>query len=178
MNQIKILDREFEIFIKEDEISKRIDVLTEQINSDYLGKSILFIAILNGSFMFASDLFKRISNVNCRIEFIKASSYVGTQSIGNINQLIGLKTNIENENVIIIEDIIDTGLTIDFIINSLKEKHPANINVCSLLLKPKALQVKINPKYIGFEVENKFLVGYGLDYDGYGRNLRHIYAEI
>jgi hypoxanthine phosphoribosyltransferase len=176
MPSIQVLDRNFDIFIQEDKILNRVKTLAESINQDYAGKPVVFVAVLNGSFMLASDLMKQIE-LECRIEFIKASSYTGTQSTGNIKELIGLKGDIAGHHVLIIEDIIDTGLTIDYIINSLKEKNPESIEVCSLLLKPEALQVDLKPKYIGFEVENKFLLGYGLDYDGFGRNLKHIYIE-
>lgn len=176
MQTIQVLDRNFDIFIQEDKILSRVKTLAESINQDYAGKSVVFVAVLNGSFMLASDLMKQI-NLDCRIEFIKASSYAGTQSTGSIKELIGLKGDIAGHHVVIIEDIIDTGLTIDYIINLLQEKNPESIEVCSLLLKPEALQVDLKPKYIGFEAENKFLLGYGLDYDGFGRNLKHIYVE-
>ena len=176
MPSIQVLDRNFDIFIQEDKILNRVKTLAESINHDYAGKPIVFVAVLNGSFMLASDLMKQI-NLACRIEFIKASSYAGIKSTGSIKELIGLKGDIAGHHVVIIEDIIDTGLTIDYIINLLKEKNPLSIEVCSLLLKPEALKVDLQPKYIGFEVENKFLLGYGLDYDGFGRNLKHIYVE-
>ena len=176
MQTIQVLGRTFDIFIQEDKILSMVKTLAESINQDYAGKPVVFVAVLNGSFMLASDLMKQI-NLACRLEFIKTSSYAGTQSTGSIKELIGLKGDIKGHHVVIIEDIIDTGLTIDYIINLLQEKNPESIEVCSLLLKPEALQVDLKPKYIGFEVENKFLLGYGLDYDGFGRNLKHIYVE-
>ena len=176
MPSIQVLDRNFDIFIQEDKILNRVKTLAESINHDYAGKPVVFVAVLNGSFMLASDLMKQI-NLACRIEFIKASSCAGIQSTCSIWASIGIKGDIARHHVVIIEDIIDTGLTIDYIIHLLKEKNPLSIEVCSLLLKPEALKVDLQPKYIGFEVENKFLLGYGLDYDGFGRNLKHIYVE-
>lgn len=116
--------------------------------------------------------------IPCQIEFIKIKSYSGTQSTGKIQQLIGLNHSIEGRQIIVVEDIIDTGLTLDFLMNELKKQNPASIKICTLMLKPSALKVDIKPDFVGFEVENHFLVGYGLDYNGYGRNLKHIYKEI
>jgi hypoxanthine phosphoribosyltransferase len=124
--------------------------------------------------MFASDLLKEI-NFDCEIQFVKVSSYQGTQSTGKIQEIIGLNQSIANRNVIVLEDIIDTGLTMQQLLISIKNLHPSSVEVCSLLLKPDAIKVPLNIKYVGFEVGNEFLLGYGLDYDGLGRNLRHLY---
>ena len=176
MTSIKILDKEFEIYLSEEKIKERILSLAQKINIDLIDKNPLFICVLNGSFIFASDLFREI-NFPSQITFIKTSSYNGTKSSGKINQIIGLTENIEGRNIVLIEDIIDTGLTIKFLLDELSLKKPASIKIATLLLKRDTLKFDIKPDYIGFEVSNTFLVGYGLDYDGYGRNLKQIYAE-
>ncbi len=171
---IKINDKYFDIFIEKGAIESKINALANTINKDYEGKEVLFIAILNGSFMFASDLIKKIK-LDCEISFIKVNSYEGTQSSGSINELIGLNTSIKDKHIIIIEDIVDTGRTMDKIILTLQNERPSSIECCSLLFKPNAYLGIFNPKYIGFSIENKFVVGYGLDYDQKGRNLEEIY---
>lgn len=171
---IHLNDKTFEVFIHEVEILKEISSLADTINSEYQGKEIVFIAILNGAFMFASDLIKSISNP-CEISFVKVSSYSGTSSKGRVDELIGLNTDLENKHVIILEDIVDTGITIDKIITLMKAESPASIKVCTLLFKPSAFLGKKEPDYVGFSIPNKFVVGYGLDYNEKGRNLREIY---
>lgn len=171
---IHLNDKTFEVFIHEVEILKEISSLADTINSEYQGKEIVFIAILNGAFMFASDLIKSISNP-CEISFVKVSSYSGTSSKGRVDELIGLNTELENKHVIILEDIVDTGITIDKIITLLNAESPASIKVCTLLFKPSAFLGKNEPDYVGFSIPNKFVVGYGLDYNEKGRNLREIY---
>ncbi len=177
MDTIQIHDKTFEIFIEEDQILSRVKELAQAISIDFAGTQPLFIAVLNGSFIFAADIMKSIA-FPCEIQFVKVSSYHGAQSSGTVQQVLGLNQNIKGRKVIIIEDIIDSGLTIDFLLTDLLKQEPESISICSLLLKPKALKVKIDVQYIGFEVENHFLVGYGLDYDGLGRNLRHLYQVI
>lgn len=173
----QIKDRNFSIFINSQQLNNRIVELASTINKDVADKDPLFIGILNGSFMFAADLFKEF-NFPCQISFIKIASYQGSKSTGNITELLGLKENIAGRHIILIEDIIDTGLTIKHLLEELIAKKPASLRIATLLLKREALKIEINPEYVGFEVPNKFLVGYGLDYDGYGRNLKHIYAEV
>jgi hypoxanthine phosphoribosyltransferase len=177
MKPLQILDRFFVPFISEDVISARIKDLAEQMNLDFEGKNPVFIGILNGSFMFCSDLI-RLVNIPCEISFMKCSSYEGTSSTGFVKQLFGLNQDIKNRHIVLIEDIIDTGFTMEFILNEITKQEPASIKICTLLLKPEALKVPIKADYIGFETENKFLLGYGLDYDGYGRNLPEIYVEL
>jgi len=177
MSTIKILDRNFIIYLSELQIQQTLLSIAQKMNNTLFNQDPLFICVLNGSFMFASDLFKEI-NFPCEITFLKLASYKGTQSSGKINQLVGLKENIEGRNIVLIEDIIDTGLTITYLINELNSLKPASIKIATLLLKPEALKFDIKPDYVGFEVPNKFLVGYGLDYNGYGRNFKHIYSEI
>lgn len=171
---IHLNDKTFEVFIREDEIFKEISSLAETINNEYQGKEIVFIAILNGAFMFASDLIKCIT-VPCEISFVKVSSYTGTTSKGRVDELIGLNTDLENKHVIILEDIVDTGITIDKIITLMNEETPASVKVCTLLYKPTAFLGKKEPDYVGFSIPNKFVVGYGLDYNEKGRNLKEIY---
>ncbi len=175
MYKINILDRSFEPIINEDFIQNAIKKIAVQINES--AQNPLFIAVLNGSFIFASDLLKEIT-IPCQIEFIKVKSYAGTQSSGKVQELIGLSQSIEGRQVILLEDIIDTGLTLDYLLKELRKQNPESIKIGSLMLKPTALKVDIKPDYVGFEVENHFLVGYGLDYNGYGRNLKNIYKEV
>jgi hypoxanthine phosphoribosyltransferase len=163
------------VFIHENEIQKEISALAARINREYIGKDVLFIAILNGAFMFASDLLKSIS-LPCEISFVKVSSYHGGMSTtGRVDELIGLNASVENKEIIILEDIVDTGITIDKISTLLKAESPNSVKVCTLLFKPEAFKGKKVPDLIGFEIPNKFVVGYGLDYDEKGRNLREIY---
>lgn len=171
---IQINDKFFDVFIEKNEILSKVDSLSSRINSDYKGQEVLFIAVLNGSFMFASDLMKRI-NLNCEISFVKVSSYTGTTSMGRVDELIGLNTDILGKNIIIIEDIVDTGITIDKIITLLMKGNPSSIKTCSLLYKPDAFKGKEKPDYIGFTIPNTFVVGYGLDYNEKGRNIEEIY---
>lgn len=177
MKTVKIRDKEFSISIGEKDILKAVQKVADRINSDMDGKHPLFIAILNGSFMFASDLFKRLS-IPCEISFVKLSSYVGTKTTENVKTLIGLDENIEGRHIIIIEDIVDSGHTIEDILNNLKQYSPASVKVATLLFKPNAYKKNITLDYVGIEIPNDFIVGYGLDYDGDGRNLADIYKII
>ena len=144
-----------------------------QINKDYSDKNPLFIAILNGSFIFASDLFKKI-NIPAEISFIKLASYQGTKSTGNVITAIGLETDLYDRNVIVLEDIIDTGKTLSAFLPQLEHQQPKSLKVCTLLHKKEATQYPVTIDYLGFEIPNLFVVGYGLDYNGYGRNLDQI----
>ncbi|RNL50613.1 hypoxanthine phosphoribosyltransferase [Pedobacter jejuensis] len=175
MHKIKVEDKEFEIFLENDTLSKRIRLMGIQINVDYEGKCPLFIGVLNGSFLFLADLVKEI-NIPCEVAFIRVASYQGTTSTGEIKELIGLPDDIEGRDIIIVEDIVDTGLTLTHILKMINEKNPASVKVSSLLLKPAALKYNIDAlEYVGFEIPNEFVVGYGLDYNGLGRNLTDIY---
>ncbi|QIL39453.1 hypoxanthine phosphoribosyltransferase [Pedobacter sp. HDW13] len=175
MHKIKVEDKEFEIFLENDTINKRIRLLGIQMNVDYEGKCPLFIGVLNGSFLFMADLIKEIT-VPCEIAFMRVASYQGTSSSGKVKELIGLPEDISGRDVIIVEDIVDTGLTLTHILKTIKEKKPASVKVSTLLLKPSALQYEIEAlEYVGFEIPNEFVVGYGLDYNGLGRNLNDIY---
>lgn len=171
---ITIKDKQFTPFITADQIQLRIRELGRQLNADYAGKTPLFIAILNGSFMFAADLFKQLE-IDCSISFVKVASYKGTTSTGRVVDLIGLDEHIHNRDILILEDIVDTGKTLSHILPDLKDRTPASLKVISLLTKPKCLAYDIKVDYVGFEIPDDFIVGYGLDYDGYGRNLKDIY---
>ncbi|MFT6245169.1 MAG: hypoxanthine phosphoribosyltransferase [Salibacteraceae bacterium] len=171
---IQVLDKSFDIFIPKDEIARKVQALASIINADYKGKEVVFVAVLNGAFMFSSDLLKEI-DLECEITFVKMSSYQGTQTTGKVEELIGLTTDIEGKEIIIIEDIVDTGYTIDKIISLLNGKNPKSVKICTLLYKPTAFKGKSEPEYVGFSIPNAFVVGYGLDYDQKGRNLDALY---
>jgi hypoxanthine phosphoribosyltransferase len=174
MKTINLHNKTFEIFIPETEISAIVHAMANQINNSGI-KNPLFIAVLNGSFLFAADIMRKINITNCEISFIKLSSYLGTESSGEVNELIGLGKNIRNRNVVILEDIIDTGVTLEKIISLLEKEEVADIKVATLLFKPEAYKNEIEIDFIGKSIPNDFVVGYGLDYDEIGRNLPHIY---
>ncbi|RZK49029.1 MAG: hypoxanthine phosphoribosyltransferase [Pedobacter sp.] len=178
MKCIEIEGKKFDLFLEKDTIDKRNRLLGVQINVDYEGKRPILLGILNGSFMFMSDLLKEI-NLACEISFMQVSSYKGDQSTGEVKEIIGLSSTLKGRDILIVEDIIDSGHTLQFIIEKLKTLEPASIQVCTLLFKPNAVKVDIPEiAYIGFEISNEFVVGYGLDYDGLGRNLKDIYRAI
>lgn len=175
MNEVIVKDKLFTPFITKETIQEAVRDVAEKINEDYQNKSPLFIGVLNGSFMFLGDLLKNIE-VNSRVSFIKVSSYEGTTSTGKLDELIGLVEGIENEDVVLVEDIIDTGNTIDQLMELLASKKAKSVKIATLLYKPEAYTKKHSIDYVGIEIPNKFVVGYGLDYDGYGRNLNSIYV--
>jgi hypoxanthine phosphoribosyltransferase len=174
---IQVLDKKFQPYIKAHQIKEQVDKLAKQINADYAGKKPLFIAILNGSFMFASDLFKELT-IEAEICFIKLASYKGTRSTGNVITSIGLDEPLKDRHVIIIEDIVDTGKTLHEFLPQLTDQQPASLKIAALLHKPEALAHPLTIDYIGFNVPNKFLLGFGLDYDGLGRNFKEIYQLV
>lgn len=177
MSVIQVIDKKFKPYISAVRISERIKELAKELSIDYKGKRPLFIAILNGSFMFASDLFKDIA-IDAEICFIKLASYKGTRSTGNVITSIGLDEPLKDRHVIIIEDIVDTGNTLHQFLPQLYNQQPASLKIASLLHKPTALQYPIIIDYLGFDVPNIFLLGFGLDYDGLGRNLAEIYQLV
>lgn len=174
---IQVLDKKFQPYIKVEEIQQQVAKLAAQINTDYAGKKPLFIAILNGSFMFASDLFKELT-IEAEICFIKLASYKGTKSTGNVITSIGLDEPLKDRHVIIVEDIVDTGKTLHEFLPQLTSQQPASLKIAALLHKPEALVHPLTIDYLGFSVPNKFLLGFGLDYDGLGRNLKEIYQLV
>ena len=171
---INVLDKKFVPYLSAETIAKRIEELAAKINEDYADKNPIFIGILNGSFMFASDLYKQIT-VSSTISFIKLVSYKGTTSTGTVITSIGLEEDLTGRNVILIEDIVDTGKTLSEFLPTIQKQQPNSIKICTLLQKPEALLHPLEVDYVGFQIPNKFVVGFGLDYDGYGRNLKEIY---
>ena len=174
MPTIQVLDKTFEPYLMETEIQEKINALAVQLNQDYAGKRPLFLSILNGSFLFTADLFKQIT-IEAEVSFIKLASYKGTSSTGNVITAIGLDINVKDRHVIILEDIIDTGKTLHHYLPQLEILQPASIKIAVLLNKKEALQFPVHVDFACFEIPNKFVVGYGLDYDGLGRNSKDIY---
>lgn len=177
METIQVKDRIFEPFIREEQLLKEIKRVASEINRDYVDKEPLFLCVLNGSFMFAADLLKNV-NVPCNVSFVKVASYSGLDTSGKVKELMGLQENVEGRHVIIVEDIVDTGYTMRDVLDSLNDKKAASVQVCALLCKPDKLKVDINLKYLALNIPNGFIVGYGLDYDGFGRNSRDIYKIV
>jgi hypoxanthine phosphoribosyltransferase len=178
MSNIKNLhNKHFEIFISAAQIQTRIQAMGQQIAADYQGKKPLFIGILNGAFVFAADLLRACEGIEATITFTKLSSYKGTTSTGAVTTLIGLDTALKNRHIIIIEDIIDTGKTLSVFLDIIRNEKPASIALATCLLKPTALQYPLHIDYCGFEIPNEFVIGYGLDYDGLGRDFKDIYKN-
>ncbi len=173
---MKIKDLEFKKFIPADRIEKKVAALAKRIDKDYQDKTPVFLSILNGSFMFASDLMKHVT-IPCRISFVKVSSYAGTASTGQIKTLIGHEESLFGLDIVIIEDIVDSGLTLQKIMEDLKGLGAKSVEAIALLRKHEAREKNIDVKYIGFELDNEFVLGYGLDYDGLGRNLPDLYKQ-
>ncbi|MBS1919269.1 MAG: hypoxanthine phosphoribosyltransferase [Bacteroidetes bacterium] len=174
MGLIKVHDKEFEIYITSKAIEQRVKEIAEAINKDYLGKKPLFIAILNGSFMFAADLFRHLT-IEAELCFIKLASYKGMKSSGKVVTTIGLEEDIFGKDVVIVEDIVDTGKTLHGFLPKLLHQQPNSLKIATLLHKPEATAYPLQLDYIGFAIPDKFVIGYGLDYDGQGRNLKEIY---
>jgi hypoxanthine phosphoribosyltransferase len=175
MDTVIVNHKTFRKSITETEIQERIQTIANQISADLKNKCPLFVAVLNGAFVFASDLLRKLS-FPCEITFVKMASYSGTVSTGHVKEIVGLNVDIENRTVVIIEDIIDSGLTMKEMLQLLEKKHPADIKIAALLKKPGNMKVDLNIDYCCFEIPNDFIVGYGLDFDGYGRNLPAIYT--
>jgi len=174
MPVIKVHDKYFEPFLSEETLQQKVKEIASNISKDYKTKRPLFIAILNGSFMFAADVFKHL-DIEAEICFIKLASYKGTRSTGHVITAIGLDTDITGRDIIILEDIIDTGKTLHNFLPQLFNQQPSSVKIAVLLHKPDATVFEINIDYCCFSIPNKFVVGYGLDYDGLGRNLKEIY---
>ena len=173
---MKILDLEFKPYIDRSEILLKVRKMAESINLDYKDKNPLFLSILNGSFIFTADLLREI-NVQSQISFIKLSSYSQVTSTGKVKELIGLNDNVFNRNLIIIEDIIDSGLTLQHVGAALEDLGAASVEIATLFLKPESFHKGFDIKYVGFSIPNNFIVGYGMDYEGYGRNLPDVYIN-
>lgn len=174
---MQILDQNFKIFIPSEKITLRIREMALQINEDYIDKNPLFLSILNGAFIFTADIFREIT-IPAEVSFIKLKSYRRMETSGKVKELLGLEHNIFNRNIVIIEDIVDTGKTLTHILEEFNELGAKSIEILTLLHKPEVSKTPMDLKYVGFEIPNKFVVGYGLDYDGYGRNLKDIYKVI
>lgn len=177
MSVIKVHDKSFGPYLSEETILERVKEIAAQLAEDYKGKKPLFIAILNGSFMFASDLFKQL-NMEAELCFIKLASYKGLKSTGNVVTSIGLEDDLFGRDVVIVEDIVDTGKTLHNFLPKLQHQQPRSLKIVTLLHKAEATEYPLQLDYVGFTIPNKFVVGYGLDYDGLGRNLKEIYQLV
>ena len=169
--------KEFKPYLSADELAAAVGAVARRLNQDYAGRCPLFVAVLSGSFMFAADLLKHVT-VDCEIAFIRVASYEGTQSTGQLKELLGLHESLRGRDVIILEDIVDTGHTMRALLGQLAEKEPASLEVATLFFKPASLQHELTLRYVGREIPNDFIVGYGLDYDGLGRNLPDVYVAV
>lgn len=175
MECIKVLDKEFVPMISAGDIVNEVRSVADEINRDYVGRNPLFLAILNGSFMFAADLLREI-DIPCEISFVKVSSYEGTSSTGTVNDVIGLDKSIEGRDVIIVEDIVDSGTTMTHVMETLEGHNPKSLEICTFFLKPENLKADLDIRYSAMRIPNDFILGYGLDYDGYGRNLKDVWV--
>ena len=174
MKRVHLLDKEFVFYISEEQIQAAVRTLAHKINQDFHGKEVIFLGILNGVFMFASDLMKHI-DLKCQISFLKIASYEGTSSSGKVKRLIGINEDIKDHTVIILDDIVDSGLTMDHIMKQLVGYEPDEIIIATMFFKPKAYKMNFPVDYVGMEIPNDFIIGYGLDYNGFGRNLSSLY---
>ncbi len=174
---IRIHDRDFRLFISRDRIQERIRIMAGEMARDYQGKTPLFLSVLTGAFMFTSDLMKHYP-LECEIAFTRLSSYEGTETTGVVRTLLGVKEELKDRHIIVVEDIIDTGTTLHNFIPMLEASEPASISIATLLLKPESLKYPLDIKYRGFDISNEFIVGYGLDYDGHGRNYQDIFQVV
>ena len=177
MSTIKIKDKTFTVSIPESKIQQEVKRVAEEINRDLKDENPLFLSVLNGSFMFASDLMRNLT-IPCEISFVKLASYQGTSSSGKMKELVGLSEEIKGRTVVIVEDIVDTGFTMQHLLKTLAEREPKEVRIATLLVKPDKLQVELDIQYVAMHIPNDFIVGYGLDYDGYGRNYRDIYTVV
>lgn len=177
MSTVRILDKTFETSITESEIKKRVKELAARLNKDMEGKNPLFLAVLNGAFIFAADLLREIT-IPCEISFVKLASYQGTTSTGKVKEVLGVNENLVGRTIVIIEDIVETGRTMKQMIESLGTRNPASVHICSLFVKPEKVEDELTIDYAAFSIPNDFIVGYGLDYDQQGRNLREIYTLV
>ena len=175
MNTIKVLDKEFGPSITAAEILTQVRRVASEINRDYQGESPLFLVVLNGAFIFAADLMREIS-LPSEVSFVKLASYEGTSTTGTVREVIGLNTDITGRPVIIVEDIVESGITMAHMTDTLKKQNPKSIDICTLLLKPQKMEVKLDIRYVAMEIPNDFILGYGLDYNGLGRGLKDIYT--
>lgn len=175
MSTVKIKDKTFQTSITEEEIRQRVKVLGQRLSKDLEGKNPLFLSVLNGAFMFTADLLREMT-IPCEVSFVKLASYQGTTSTGKVKEVIGINEDLTGRTVVIVEDIVESGKTMSRMIETLGTRNPASIHICSLFVKPEKLEVDLNIEYSAFEIPNAFIVGYGLDYDQQGRQLKEVYA--
>lgn len=177
MSTIRVHDKEFAPSIPAEDIMRQVRRVAQEINRDYEGQSPLFLVVLNGAFVFAADLLREV-DVPSEVSFVKLASYEGTSSTGTVREIIGLNTDITGRHVIIVEDIVESGITMAHMLDRLRSQNPESIEICTLLLKSECLEVKLDIKYVAMEIPNDFILGYGLDYDGLGRGLKDIYTIL
>ena len=177
MTKVQVRELVFEKFIGKDEIDVAVQKVAVEINRDYAGKNPLLLAILNGSFIFASDLMRKLT-IPCEISFVKFASYAGTLTTSKVKELIGVSEELEGRHIIVVEDIVDTGITMHKLLQDIREKNPIDVRVACFCFKPEAFEKSFSIDYLGMEIPNDFIVGYGLDYNGYGRNLPDIYKVV
>ena len=177
MDTVKIKDKSFRISIHETEIKQRVKALAEQISKDLAGKDPIFLGVLNGSFIFAADLMREMT-IPCEVSFVKLASYQGTTSTGKVREVLGINENLSGRTVVIVEDIVESGQTMKQMIESLGTRNPASVHICTLFFKPEKLKEELTLDYVAFTIPDDFIVGYGLDYDGMGRELKDVYTIV
>ena len=177
MDTVKIKDKSFRVSIPEAEIKERVKALAEQMSKDLEGKDPLFLGVLNGSFIFAADLMREMT-IPCEISFVKLASYQGTTSTGKVQEVLGINENLSGRTVVIVEDIVESGQTMKQMIESLGTRNPESVRICTLFFKPEKLKEDLNLDYVAFSIPDDFIVGYGLDYDGLGRELKDVYTIV
>ena len=177
MDSIKIKDKSFRVSIPEAEIKTRVKALAEQMSKDLEGKNPIFLAVLNGAFIFAADLMREMT-IPCEISFVKLASYQGTTSTGKVKEVFGINENLSGRNVVIVEDIVESGQTMRQMIESLGTRNPASVQICTLFFKPEKLKEELTLDYVAFRIPDDFILGYGLDYDGLGRELKDVYTIV
>ena len=177
MSVVQIKDKKFKTSIPEADIKKAVKAVADRINKDMADKNPLFLAVLNGAFIFAADLMREIT-IPCEISFVKLASYQGTTSTGKITEVLGINEDLTGRTIVIVEDIVDTGLTMKRMVETLGTRHPESVHICAMLVKPDKLQVDLDIEYAAMSIPNDFIVGYGLDYDQQGRNLKDIYTLV
>jgi hypoxanthine phosphoribosyltransferase len=177
LSSISLHDKQFTPYLPAAQILEAVRTMAARLNQDYAGQKPLFIAVLNGSFMFAADLMKQMT-IDCEVAFIRVSSYEGTASTGEIKEILGLQEEVAGRHLVVVEDIVDTGHTMQALLQQLQAKQPASVEVATLFTKPECLQHELSMRYIGIELPNEFIVGYGLDYNGLGRNYPDVYKVL
>ena len=177
MDTVKIKDKSFRVSIPEAEIKQRVKALAEQMSKDLEGKNPIFLAVLNGAFIFAADLMREMT-IPCEISFVKLASYQGTTSTGKVKEVFGINEDLSGRTVVIVEDIVESGQTMKQMIESLGTRNPASVQICTLFFKPEKLKEELTLDYVAFRIPDDFILGYGLDYDGLGRELKDVYTIV